>query len=62
MAKHARQPPPGGETTPVVTPADFEEALRFVRKQVLPRAEFDAVVACYAQFAGLQLVHGSRAD
>ena len=46
----------------MVTPSDFEEALRFVRKQVLPRDEFDAVVACYAQFAGLQLVDGSRAD
>lgn len=55
---HGRQPPPGGETAAVVTPSDFEEALRFVRKQVLPRPEFDAVVACYAQFAGLQLVDG----
>ena len=30
--------------------------------RLVPRAEFDAVVACYAQFAGLQLVDGSRAD
>ena len=58
-AERGRQPPPGSETTPVVTPSDFEEALRFVRKQVPPRPEFDAIVACYAQFAGLQLVDGS---
>ena len=37
-------------------------ASHWTDEAMVPRAEFDAVVACYAQFAGLQLVDGSRAD
>ena len=61
-AECGHQPAPGGETAPVVSPSDFDEALRFVQRQVLPRPEFDAVVACYARFAGLQLVDGSLGE
>ena len=39
---------PSDHEEPLVTAADFDEALTFVERQVLPPAQFDAMVARYA--------------